>query len=74
MTIIKGDVKEPIIALASICAKVTRDRKMRQWAKKYPQYGFDVHKGYGTRRHYEAIKKNGLTDLHRRSFLQKTRI
>lgn len=73
-TIIKGDVKEQVIALASICAKVTRDRKMRALAKKYPEYGFDVNKGYGTRRHYEAIKKNGLTNLHRRSFLQKTLI
>ncbi len=68
-TIIKGDVKERVIAFASICAKVMRDRYMRKMAKKYPEYGFDVHKGYGTKRHYEAIKKYGLTDLHRRSFL-----
>lgn len=70
-TIIKGDVKEQVIALASICAKVLRDRKMRAWAKKYPKYGFDVHKGYGTKRHYQAIKLTGLCLLHRRSFLQK---
>jgi len=69
-TIIKGDEKEVVIALASICAKVTRDRKMRQYAKKFPEYGFDVHKGYGTRKHYEVIKKNGLTEIHRRSFLK----
>ncbi|NDE68364.1 ribonuclease HII, partial [bacterium] len=66
----KGDVKEKSIALASICAKVTRDRHMRKQAKKYPQYGFDVHKGYGTRRHYEMIKQHGLLGLHRRSFLR----
>jgi len=71
-TIIKGDVKEQVIALASICAKVIRDRKMRQWAKKYTEYGFDVNKGYGTRGHYDSINKYGLTPLHRRSFLQKT--
>lgn len=69
-TIIKGDVKEKSIALASICAKVTRDRHMRKQAKRYPQYGFEVHKGYGTRRHYEAIKRYGLLPLHRKSFLK----
>ena len=71
-TIIKGDEKEMVIALASICAKVLRDREMRKWAKKYPQYGWDINKGYGTRRHYEGIKAFGLTSLHRRSFLPKT--
>lgn len=69
-TIIKGDVKEKSIALASICAKVTRDRHMHKQAKKYPRYGFDVHKGYGTRRHYGAIKMHGLSAIHRRSFLR----
>ena len=69
-TIIKGDAKEKVIALASICAKVLRDRKMRRWALKFPQYGFDVNKGYGTRRHYETIQKNGMVGLHRRSFLR----
>ncbi len=68
-TIIKGDSKEKVIALASICAKVMRDRKMRKWAKKYPQYGFEVNKGYGTKKHYEGIKRYGLTSLHRKSFL-----
>jgi ribonuclease HII len=70
-TIIKGDVKEQVIALASICAKVLRDRRMRVHAKKYPAYDFDVHKGYGTKAHYAAIRQSGLTPLHRRSFLKK---
>ena len=70
-TIIKGDVKEQVIALASICAKVSRDRKMRGWAKKHPNYGFDVHKGYGTKRHYEAIQMHGLLPLHRKTFYKK---
>ena len=69
-TIIKGDVKEKVIALASICAKVSRDRKMRKLAKKYPEYGFDIHKGYGTRFHYQAIKKYGKLPIHRNSFLK----
>jgi ribonuclease HII len=70
-TIIKGDVKEPVIALASICAKVLRDRYMRKLAKKHPQYGFDVHKGYGTKAHYMALKKHGMAPAHRRTFLKK---
>jgi ribonuclease HII len=68
-TIIKGDEKELVIALASICAKVLRDRKMNTLAKKHPEYGFERHKGYGTRGHYDAIKKSGLLAVHRRSFL-----
>jgi len=71
-TIIKGDAKEKVIALASITAKVERDRVMRRWSKKYPQYGFNVHKGYGTRKHYEAIKKYGVIILHRKSFLRRS--
>jgi ribonuclease HII len=71
-TIIKGDAKETVIALASICAKVERDRKMKKLGQKYPQYGFEVHKGYGTRAHYEALRRVGLSPLHRQSFLQKT--
>jgi ribonuclease HII len=70
-TIIKGDEKEMVIALASICAKVLRDRRMNLLGKKYPKYGFDKHKGYGTRRHYEAIKKHGLLSTHRKSFFEK---
>lgn len=73
ITIIKGDEKEPAIALASIAAKVTRDRHMARLAKKYPKYGFDQHMGYGTPGHYEAIKKHGLSPLHRRSFLTKVK-
>ncbi len=70
-TYIKGDEKFPAIALASIVAKVIRDRHMQKQAKKFPEYGFETHVGYGTRKHYEAIKKHGLTPLHRRSFLKK---
>lgn len=69
-TIIKGDEKEMIIALASICAKVLRDRKMRYWSKIYDKYGFDINKGYGTKKHYESIAKYGPVSLHRRSFLK----
>jgi ribonuclease HII len=63
--IIKGDSIKPSIMIASIVAKVTRDRHMKRLAKKYPAYGFDVHKGYGTKRHHEAIEKNGLCKEHR---------
>jgi ribonuclease HII len=69
-TFIKGDEKYPAIALASIVAKVTRDRYMQKQAKKFPEYGFETHVGYGTRKHYVAIKKYGLTPIHRRSFLK----
>jgi ribonuclease HII len=67
-TIIKGDEKEMVIALASITAKVLRDRKMIRLGKKYPAYDFEIHKGYGTKGHYEAIKKYGLLNEHRISF------
>lgn len=69
-TIIRGDQTEPLISLASIAAKVTRDRKMVQLSKKYPLYDFHIHKGYGTLSHRKAIKKFGLCDVHRRSFLK----
>ncbi|MDR3558300.1 MAG: ribonuclease HII, partial [Candidatus Pacebacteria bacterium] len=69
-TIIRGDDSEPVISLASICTKVLRDRKMVAFAKKHPQYGFEIHKGYGTKAHYRAIKKHGLSPLHRKSFLK----
>ncbi len=69
-TIIRGDEKECAIALASVMAKVTRDRKMVRLSKKYPEYGFETHKGYGTKRHYKQIKKYGICELHRRSFLR----
>lgn len=70
-TIIKGDEKELVIALASIVAKVTRDKRMVALAKKFPQYGFEQHKGYGTHAHYEALEKHGLTPHHRKSFLRR---
>lgn len=67
-TIIKGDEKIPLIAAASIVAKVARDQKMVRLSKKYPQYRFDIHKGYGTSLHRRLIKKHGLSRVHRRSF------
>ncbi|MDD5032522.1 MAG: ribonuclease HII [Candidatus Pacebacteria bacterium] len=70
-TIIKGDEKIPLISAASIIAKVRRDRKMVRLHKEYPQYHFDVHKGYGTKLHYKMLKKYGISPLHRRSFLKK---
>ena len=70
-TIIKGDQKEKIISLASIIAKVTRDRYMVKIAKKYPDYGFDIHKGYGTKTHRNAIRKYGMSEIHRKSFCKK---
>ncbi len=69
-TIIKGDEKELVIALASIVAKVTRDARMVKLGEKFPAYGFEQHKGYGTRAHYSAIKKYGITPHHRKSFLK----
>lgn len=67
-TIIKGDALEPVISLASVLAKVRRDRLMVRLARQHPAYGFEVHKGYGTLRHRTAIKEHGLCELHRRSF------
>ena len=69
-SIIKGDAKCYSIACASIIAKVTRDRIMRQWDEIYPQYGFEKHKGYGTAMHIQAIKEYGLCPLHRHSFVK----
>lgn len=68
--IIKGDEKHPVIAWASILAKVHRDNYMVKMAKKYPLYGFEKHMGYGTKIHREAIKKHGPSPLHRKSFLK----
>ena len=70
MPIVKGDAKCYSIAAASIIAKVTRDRIMRQWDEVYPMYGFSRHKGYGTAAHIAAIKEYGLCPLHRRSFIK----
>lgn len=69
-TVVKGDAKSCSIAAASILAKVTRDRLMLEYDKKYPQYLFAQHKGYGTKAHYEAIKQYGVCEIHRRSFLK----
>ena len=70
-TIIKGDERIPIIAAASVMAKVTRDRKMTRLAKKFPDYSFEIHKGYGTKLHCKLVKKYGLCDIHRRSFCSR---
>ena len=70
-TVVKGDSKSMSIAAASILAKVARDRYMLRMAKKYPGYGFEKHKGYGTKAHYDAIEKLGVSEIHRRSFLKK---
>lgn len=70
-TIIKGDGKSMSVAAASILAKVSRDRYMLEMAKKYPEYCFEKHKGYGTKLHYEMIEKFGVSEIHRRSFLKK---
>jgi len=67
--IIKGDAKSYNIAAASIIAKVTRDRLMRDYDRQYPDYGFASHKGYPTVAHYKAIASHGISDIHRRSFL-----
>lgn len=69
-SIVKGDAKCYSISAASIIAKVTRDRIMRQWDEVYPQYGFAKHKGYGTAEHIAAIKEYGLCPLHRLSFVK----
>ncbi|MEE0962701.1 MAG: ribonuclease HII [Ruminococcus bromii] len=69
--IIKGDAKSMSIAAASILAKVSRDRLLREYAKEYPEYQFDKHKGYGTKAHIEALKKYGPCPYHRMSFLGK---
>jgi len=69
--VIKGDAKSASIAAASILAKVSRDRYMKQMAEKYPQYGFEKHKGYGTKAHYAAVDEFGLCEIHRKSFFKK---
>ena len=69
--VVKGDAKDASIAAASILAKVTRDMFMEEMDEKYPEYGFAVHKGYGTRRHYDAIREYGMCPIHRRTFLKK---
>lgn len=71
MTVVKGDSRSASIAAASILAKVTRDDYMEELAKEYPQYGFEVHKGYGTKAHYAALTEHGICPEHRRTFLKK---
>lgn len=70
-TVVKGDSLSANIAAASILAKVTRDNLMVELAEKYPEYGFEIHKGYGTKAHYEALRTYGPCPIHRRSFLRK---
>jgi len=70
-TIVGGDAKSASIAAASIIAKVTRDRMMDGYDKDYPRYDFAKHKGYGTKRHVEMIRKHGLCEIHRKTFCQK---
>ena len=71
MTVVKGDSRSANIAAASILAKVSRDDYMEEMAKQYPEYGFEIHKGYGTKAHYEALRTYGHCDLHRVTFLKK---
>ena len=70
ISVVKGDAKNYCIAAASIIAKVTRDRIMREWDEVYPIYGFSKHKGYGTAEHIGIIKENGPCILHRKSFIK----
>ncbi len=71
MTVVKGDSRSASIAAASILAKVSRDDIMLELAKEYPGYGFEIHKGYGTKAHYEALRTLGCSPIHRRTFLKK---
>lgn len=70
ISVIKGDAKIYSISAASIVAKVTRDRIMREYDEIYPQYGFASHKGYGTAKHIQAIKEYGICSIHRKSFVK----
>ena len=70
-TVVKGDSLSANIAAASVLAKVTRDNIMVELAKQYPAYGFEIHKGYGTKAHYEALRTYGPCPIHRKSFLKK---
>lgn len=69
--VVSGDARIPSIAAASIIAKVTRDRLMRDFAVRYPAYGFEKHKGYGSRAHYAVLLEHGPCPIHRRTFLKK---
>lgn len=72
-SIIHGDETIPVIALASVVSKVVRDRALCRLAKRYPHYRFEVHKGYGTKAHYRALAKHGLSLIHRRTFCKLLR-
>ena len=69
-TVVRGDERIPIISLASIVAKVTRDRYMKRLDRRFPQFGFAEHKGYGTRSHYRALKRQGSSPIHRLTFIK----
>lgn len=69
-TIIKGDAKNWLIGAASVVAKVSRDNYMKELSKKIPEYSFEKHKGYGTKAHYDAIKKHGMCEFHRKSWIK----
>ena len=70
-TVVKGDSLSANIAAASVLAKVTRDNIMVEMAEQYPEYGFEIHKGYGTKAHYEALRTYGPCPIHRKTFLKK---
>ena len=70
-TVVKGDSLSASIAAASVLAKVTRDDIMLEMAEQYPHFGFEVHKGYGTKAHYEALREHGHSPIHRMTFLKK---
>lgn len=69
-TLVRGETKRQLIAAASIVAKVSRDRRMQRYARRFPEYGFDAHKGYGTKKHLTAIREHGPCELHRKTFIK----
>lgn len=71
MTVVKGDSRSASIAAASVLAKVARDDVMLAMAEEYPKYGFEIHKGYGTKAHYAALREHGASKIHRKTFLKK---
>ena len=71
MTVVKGDSRSANIAAASVLAKVSRDDLMLEMAEKYPEYGFEIHKGYGTKAHYASLTAHGESPIHRKTFLKK---
>ena len=71
MTVVKGDSRSASVAAASVLAKVARDDVMLAMAEEYPEYGFEIHKGYGTKAHYAALREHGASKIHRKSFLKK---